>query len=228
MMPSLRDALYQKSGENVRVQSVQEVFDQLIDQAPTPISSVHQSGYGVTRSNRKSKLRLFGSEYEEVLANYWHTRKQDTPTRDEFITAAMDWAIYALLFENNDRGAGRNHEIKTISSVFALSMRLYESAERMVRDARCKIEMRPVCWWDVQENFHNIERKDIHRLAEDLHAPLLAEAIERLKERGILVWHSGVWTLSACYSRKYIQRLKARGRIFLAPEPTKKSGEYVA
>lgn len=181
-----------------------------------------------SKPTKKQKRRLVGHQYDEVLANYWSTRKYDTPTREQFIKAAMDWTVYALLFENNDHGIGRNHEIKTASSFVALGVRLFESAEKMVRDSRCKVEMRPVVWWDVQENYHNVERKDIHMLAEDLHAPLLAEAIERLKERGILAWHSGVWTLSACYSRTYIQRLKQRGRIFLAPEPTKKSNIYVA
>lgn len=175
---------------------------------------------------KKQKLRLAGLAYDEALANYWRNRKNDTPTRDDFIVAAMDWAIYALLFANSDHGSGRNHEVKVSSNIIALSLRLFESADRMIRNSRCKVEMRPVCWWDVQENFHDIERKDIHRLAEDLQVPLLVEAIERLKERGILTWHSGVWTLSACYSRTYIHRLKQRGRIFLAPEPTKKSCHY--
>lgn len=182
----------------------------------------------LTIKPKKQKQRLIGCEYDEVLTNYWRTRKYDTPSREQFINAAMDWVIYALLFENADHGTGRNHEIKAASSVIALSLKLYDSAQRMVRDAKSKVEMRPVCWWDVQENYHNVERKDIHMLAEDLQAPLLVEAIERLKERGIIAWHSGVWTLSACYSRTYIYRLKQRGRIFLAPEPTKKSGQYIA
>ena len=194
----------------------------------TPCNNFAESPGNACKSTKKQKRRLVGYQYDEVLANYWNTRKYDTPTREQFIKAAMNWAVYALLFENNDHGIGRNHEIKSASSVISLGIRLFESSEKMIRDSRCKVEMRPVVWWDVQANYHNIERKDIHMLAEDLHAPLLAEAIERLKERGILSWHSGVWTLSACYSRTYIQRLKQRGRIFLAPEPTKKSNIYVA
>lgn len=195
------------------------VWKRLLDEEPleTPV------GFEPLKPPKKAKRRLTGNAYEEVLANYWSDRPEHTPDREQFVEATMAWAVYAFLFEDGDHGRGRNHEIRDSSNTAALVERLFASADQMRRTSQ-KVTMRSVCWWDVQERYHDVARKDIHMLAEDLHEPLLFEAIERLKEAGLLSWHSGVWNLSPSMSRKYILRLKQRGRIFLAPEPNKHCG----
>lgn len=202
-----------------------DVLRDLIENAPPRITSAAQPGFG-PKPHSKSKRRLVGAEYDEVFTNYWYRRSELAPDREQFVTAAMDWVVYAILFASDNHGEGRNHEIRATSTTIGLGTILFASADRMVRNSRCKIRMQPVCWWDVQEHYHNIERNDIHMLAEDLQGPLVSEAIERLKAAGFIYWHSGVWTLSTNKSRPYILRLKRQKRIFLAPEPSKRCGEY--
>ena len=177
---------------------------------------------------KKSKRRLSLDEYEEIFVNYWYRRPETAHDRELFVQAAMHWVVYAFLHENADHGKGRNHEIVEAPDTTSLINRLFDSSDNMQNDLHCKVEMRPVCWWDVQEHYHNVVRKDIERLAEELHVPLLLEAIERLKASGFLYWHSGVWNLSAEKSHRYILELKRRGTVFLAPEPSKLAGEYAA
>ena len=177
---------------------------------------------------KKQKRRLSGDEYEEVLANYWYRRPETAHDRELFVQAAMHWVVYAFLHDNSDHGKGCNHEIVEAPDTTSLIDRLFLSGDNMQVDIRCKVEMRPVCWWDVQEHYHNLREQDINKLAEDLQIPLLFEAIERLKASGFLYWHSGVWNLSATKSRTHIVQLKRRGTVFLAPEPSKLAGEYVA
>ena len=180
------------------------------------------------KPKKERKRRLFGVEYDEVLANYWFDRPEKSHVRERFVEAAMDWVIYAFLHENADRGIGRNHEIVGAPDTDEFIALLDDSSDQMQRNLTCKVEMRSVCWWDVQEHYHNLRSKDINQLADDLMDPLIHEAIERLKAAGFLSWHSGVWNLSAEKSRGHILRLKQRGSIFLAPEPSKLSGTYAA
>lgn len=180
------------------------------------------------KPSKKRKRRLTSDEYHEILTNYWDNRPETAHDYELFVEAAIDWVIFAFLYENSDHGKGRNHEIEAGSTIHELVDHLDDSCLRMMRDITCRVEMRSVCWWDVQEHYHNLRRRDINRLADELLDPLIFEAIKRLKTSGFLAWHSGFWTLSARMSAPYIQQLKARGRIFLAPEPSKLSRVYAA
>lgn len=174
------------------------------------------------------KRRLTEDEYGEVLVNYWDRRRENAHDREEFVKAAMEWVVYAFLHADNSRGKFRNHEIAESADTDRFIDHLRVSCSRMLDDIRCKVEMSSVCWWDVQEHYHNLVPKQIDDLAEDLFEPLIIEAVERLKANGFISWHSGFWNLSTAMSHSYIQRLNRRKRIFLAPKPSKLALVYAA
>lgn len=197
-----------------------EVWKVLFDEEPLNLEP--------PKPRKRRMRRLTDDEYDEVLTNYWYRRPETAHDRNLFVAAAQDWIVYAFLFENADHGKGRNHEITAPSDTQSLMTLLDGSCLHMQRDITCRVEMRSVCWWDVQEHYHNLRRRDINTLAEDLMEPLIHDAINLMRRSGFIRWHSGVWTLSPSMSREHILRLKRQGRIFLAPEPSKLSGDYAA
>lgn len=199
-----------------------EVWKVLTDEPLVPLFDPE------AKKPRTRKRRLTADEYEDVIASYWENRREDAHDREQFVEATQDWVIYAFLHENADHGQGRNHELAAeTDGSFELMERLDDSCIRMIRDFS-RIEMRSICWWDVQEHYHNLRRRDINRLADDLMEPLIHEAIESLRASGFLTWHSGYWNLSKTMSDPFIRQLKHAKRIFLAPPPSKFSGEYAA
>lgn len=208
------------------------ILERLAIQANEVPTFILPAGYllGVTTPKPKKQRRphLREAEIDEILANYWSRRPESAHGRERFVAAAMDWVVYAFLHENANHGCGRNHEIRADSDFHTLIHLLDDSSDRMIRDITCTVEMRSVCWWDVQEHYHNFRTRDINHIADELMDPLIHESVEHLKASGFLSWHSGVWNLSAEKSRRFIQRLKRKRKVFLAPEPSKLSGIYAA
>jgi hypothetical protein len=150
-------------------------------------------------------------ELKDELGNDWFIQLCGD-YRENFVKAAMDWAVWAFLFYEEDHGKGRTHEIRKDSGE-NLQNTLYVSADRMRMDPKSKIDMRPICWWDVQRHYHDVERKDIDRLAERMHADLLMEAIERLHANNTIRLEHGFWNLKSDKSRRYILLLKRPGKL---------------
>lgn len=164
---------------------------------------------------KNRKRRLIGTEYDEVLSEYWTYRPDED--REEFLEATKKWSIWAFLHSSNDHGLGRNHEIRCIEGHVELSHQLIGSAEDMFGNPKSKIFMGPVCWEDVQQRHHDIARTDINRLAWDLQLPLVYDSVMQLEREHVITWHSGVWTLFSSASREYILRLKQPGKVHVAP-----------
>jgi hypothetical protein len=149
-------------------------------------------------------------ELKDELGNDWYIQLYGD-YRENFVKATMDWAVWAFLFHEEDRGKGRTQEIRKDDK--PLTEVLWDSADKMLADSKSKIDMRPICWWDVQKHYHDVERKDIDKLAERLHGDLLMEAIERLHANNTIRLQHGVWILMSDKSRRYIQLLKRPGTL---------------
>lgn len=143
----------------------------------------------------------------EMIADlFWAGRNSD---RETAVRETMDWSIWAFLhYTHAQCGAGKNHEIAGFGDFEELRSALIDSADRMQRNPKRSIEMRPPCWWDVQKHQHDLERNEIHRIAERVHHSLLLEAINRLVARGDIRFEHGFWLLSATTSEKYIRQMK--------------------
>ena len=145
-------------------------------------------------------------DLEMISDLFWAGRNGD---REQAIQDAMDWSIWAFLhYKHAQCGAGRNHEIAGYGDFDELRSALIDSADRMQRNPKRTIEMRPPCWWNVQKHHHELERNEIHRIAERVHYSLLLEAINRLVAQGDVRYEHGYWLLSATTSEKYIRQMK--------------------
>ena len=185
------------------------LYEELIAQAIKPLTSAHQPGFGAPRSQKKLRVKLSDGELDQIATNYWFGR---TDSRRKNIESVKQWIIWAFLHIEDCHGQGRTHEIEAAAGVHVLRALLFDSAELMRRNTKCKIDMRPPCWWDIQEHYHHVARKDIHRLAEDIHERLLDEAIEQLIASEAIRYQHGYWLLLTNASRGYIRLLKRHGK----------------
>lgn len=141
-----------------------------------------------------------------IADHYWAHRNTD---REEHITIATQWVVLAFLhYEHAFCGQARTIEIRTSPRIECLSSALISSAEAMRKDRRCKISMKPPCWRDVQEHYHDLARNDIHRIAEAVHIELLREVITRMTAVDTLYYEHGFWRLKSSVADWYIRRLK--------------------
>lgn len=184
-------------------------FEELIANASRAITSAHQPGFGTPKSQKKFRVRLSDIEFDRIATNYWFGRAEH---RQKHIESVKQWVIWAFLHIEDCHGQGRTHEIAAAPGLQSLKTILFESAQRMRRNTRCKIDMRPPCWWDVQEHYHHVVRKDIHRLADDIHERLIDEAIEQLIADQAIRYQHDYWLLLTTATRGYIRLLKRHGK----------------
>lgn len=191
-------------------------FEFALENVPKRITSAHQPGFGRTKSEKKSKIKLDSAHRKEIVTNYWSGRRQ---ARHDAVQDVMQWIIYAFLHYDQSRGEWRNHEIETTRGVNGLIDAAFESTSAMQQDRRCKVEMRPPCWWDVQENYHNLSENDIHMIALAVHERLVHEAVERLIANNSVAYLHGYWILFTDKSRRYIRKLDKKQGKWRAADP---------
>lgn len=198
------------------VSSDLEDFEFALENAQRPITSAHQPGFGRPKSEKKVKTKLDSGQRKVVITNYWSGRPE---ARSDSVEGVMQWIIYAFLHFDQSRGEWRNHEIQTTRGANGLIDAMFDSASSMQQDKRWKVEMRPPCWWGVQENYHDLSENDIHMIALAVHERLIDEAIERLIAENYIVYLHDYWILFTGKSRRFIRKLDKKQGKWRAADP---------